>query len=174
MRVVDRVPAHAPDGSSYEGLLRPVPSGGAMHALDLWLVCGGVEGVAPGPWWYDPFDHALVGVDAPTDAVDSYLTGAARAVSGPVALAAALTTREARPAWKYGGIAYALQLKDVGVVMHAVQLTGQALGLGVCPIGSGPTRAVAHLLGIDPEVDAPVGEFLVGRLPSVQRLRCPS
>ena len=51
----------------------------------------------------------------------------------PLAVLGLITARHARTAWKYGGIACALELKDAGVIMHALQLAAVALGLGMCP-----------------------------------------
>ncbi len=160
LRVIDvRV---AEDADGYDGVLRPVPSGGAMHATDLWLLCSNVEGVPPGVWRYDPVSHELVGSPG-GDA--SHPGGAVRMrdASGELPpIAGLLTVRHARTSWKYGGLAFALELKDVGVIMEAVQLAAGAVGLGMCPWGSGPITALGELLGVDPEVDMPVGEFILG------------
>jgi SagB-type dehydrogenase family enzyme len=159
LRVIRVLPAD--DQVPYDRIHRPVPSGGAMHAIELWLVCARVEGVPAGLWRYDPFTHELVGRDAgpgQADVLPSMVD--ADGVRPPVT--ALLTTRHARTSWKYGGIALALELKDVGVIMEAVQLTASALGLGMCPWGSGPVEGLARVLGIDPEIDMPIGEFVLG------------
>lgn len=160
LRVIRVLPAD--DDVPYDRLLRPVPSGGAMHATELWLVCTRVEDVPAGVWRYDPFTHELVGHggDGPRPAAALTRMRDADGVSPPVM--ALVTTRHARTSWKYGGIALALELKDVGVIMAAVQLTAGALGLGMCPWGSGPVDELARLLGVDPEIDMPVGEFVLG------------
>lgn len=158
LRVVEVIPADR--DAPYERVRRPVPSGGAMHALDLWLLCSRVEGVRNGVWRYDPFTHELVGsspatspgADLPAFDVD----GRRPPIVG------VLTARHARTSWKYAGVALSLELKDVGVVFEALQLTAGALGLGMCPWGSGPTRLLARVLGVDEEIDMPVGEFILG------------
>lgn len=159
LRVIRVLPAD--DQVPYDRIHRPVPSGGAMHAMELWLVCARVEGVPAGLWRYDPFSHELVGRDA-GPGPDDILLGMVDADGVRPPVTALLTTRHARTSWKYGGIALALELKDVGVIMEAVQLTASALGLGMCPWGSGPTERLARVLGVDPEIDMPVGEFVLG------------
>lgn len=134
---------------SYEGLRRPVPSGGAMHSVGLWLICRNVEGLAAGVWWYDPAEHALLRVaDAPPtrepDVHQAY---------------GYLVSRHARVAWKYERIAHALALKDAGVILHALQAAATALDIAMCPVGSGPTSSVLSLLGLDDDEYVPVGEF---------------
>lgn len=135
--------------SSYDAVLRPVPSGGAMHATDLWLFCRDVEGLPPGAYGYDPLLHRLVAAGPlPVDL--------------PAPIAGLLTTRHRRTAWKYEPSALSLELQDVGVQWMALQLAGSVLGLGVVPLGGGSGTVAADVLGLDPLLDAPVGEFLVG------------
>lgn len=153
LRVTDVKAADPGDPSSYETVWRPVPSGGGMHATDLWLFCRDVQGVEAGAYRYDPVAHALVHVN---DAV----LGA----NWPAPVVGVITARHKRTAWKYEPIALSLELKDVGVQMMALQLSAPAMGLGMCPVGTGSTTEVAGMLGIDPFVDAPVGEFLLGPL----------
>jgi SagB-type dehydrogenase family enzyme len=160
LRVVRVQPA---DGDApYERILRPVPSGGAMHATDLWLACTRVEGVPAGVWRYDPFTHELVGhgraADQPNP-LDSWLALAGRA---PAPITGLLTARHARTSWKYTGIALSLELKEIGGILMALQVAAGAVGLGMCPWGSGPTSAIAAALGVDQEIDMPLGEFVLG------------
>lgn len=163
LRVKHVRPRDPNDPTSYEAVFRPVASGGAMHANDLWLLCGAgaVTGLPPGAWWYDPFAHDLVAVPGTEPAVAEQLARLATGAGGP-AMLGLLTVRHARTAWKYGPIAYALECKDIGVILDQLNLTCGALGLGFCAWGSGPTRAVCDLLGLDPEVEAPLGEFVLG------------
>ena len=162
LRVVRCNLRDAGDPDSYETVFRPVGSGGAMHATDLWLVCDRVTGIAPGVWWYDPFAHALVRVENAAPQSAERFLATLRSEGYAPAVLGLLTARHARTARKYAGIAYALELKDAGVIMHALQLAAVALDVGMCPLGSGPTSDVCNLLALDPERDTPVGEFLLG------------
>lgn len=161
MRVIRHQPRDPENRLSYDHIYRPVASGGAMGATDLWLVCEAVTGLPQGVWRYDPFTHELAGVKTESGDIKRTLT-LLKTAPGRPAVIGLLTVRHARAAWKYSGITYALELKDVGVIMHAIQLTAGALGLGMCIWGSGPTEEVASLLGVDPEVDVPIGEFVLG------------
>ena len=73
-----------------------------------------------------------------------------------------MTSRHSRLAWKYEGVAYALALKDVGVIMGALQMVATAMGLGAVPIGSGGASSLSAALGVTELEYSPVGEILLG------------
>lgn len=139
------------DVRGYVRRWRPVPSGGAMHGIDTWISAAHVEGLAPGWYWYRPADHSLVAVPHSGDPIASDVAPATFW----------FTTHHARTSWKYGSISLALELKDMGVIMYAIQLAAQALDLSVQLHGSGSTQQFSEVLGIDPEVDCPVGELII-------------
>lgn len=164
VRVQSTRPRDPDDPQSYEVTFRPVPSGGAMHAYDLWLVCSNVQDLTDGTYAYDPAAHALHPIAQQSTPHDLVLARFAQSGQVPPVVGL-LTVRHARTAWKYDHVALSLELKDVGVIMEALQITAGALGLGVCPWGKGPTALIAALIGVDPLVDAPVGEFVLGVAP---------
>lgn len=152
LRVTGANPRDPGVRESYDTVRRPVPSGGATHSIGLWLWCNNVEGVTPGAWWYDPWAHALRLVSD-----DPRLR-----FRQPAPVNGVLMSRHARLAWKYERIAYALALKDSGVILHALQLSAVALGLAMCPIGGGLSAPLLRALGLDEDEYAPVGEFWIG------------
>jgi SagB-type dehydrogenase family enzyme len=149
LRIILVRPRDPASATSYDVIMRPIPSGGATHSIGLWLGVRNVAGIDPGVWWYDPETHALFRTG---DLPQQWVTESA-VVYGR------LVSRHARLAWKYQGIAHALALKDCGVILHALQLGATALGLAMCPIGSGPTAGVLETLGLDEDEYMPVGEF---------------
>jgi SagB-type dehydrogenase family enzyme len=149
LRVVDSKPRDSITATSYDSVRRPVPSGGGTHSIGLWLAIHDVVGIESGIWWYDPREHALLRTcDYPK-----------QHIAGNYPVYGLLISRHARLAWKYEGIAHALALKDAGVILHAIQLSATALGLAMCPIGSGPTVAILEALGLDADEYVPVSEF---------------
>lgn len=139
----------------YRRVQRPVPSGGALGSIDTWLLTRRVTGLDEAWWWYDPFEHALVRVADPTSPGE-----VSSADHSPVF--AVLTARHARGAWKYPAWSHALELRDAGVILYALQVAAGAVGLGLWPLGTGSDRTIAGALGLDLEADAPVGEFALG------------
>lgn len=153
VRQTRAVPADPAKEESYDGVFKPVPSAGATHAVDLWVATKDVAGVEPAVWWYDAVAHALVRAGD----LDGRI-----GFEYPAPVKIIMMSRHSRLAWKYEGIAYALALKDVGVIMGALQLVATAMGLGAVPIGSGPS-SLAAALGVAEFDYAPVGELLLGR-----------
>jgi SagB-type dehydrogenase family enzyme len=67
--------------------------------------------------------------------------------------------------WKYEAMAYALILKDVGVLLQTLCLVAEAMGLAACPIGGGDAELFAHAAGTSPWIEGSVGELILGSRP---------
>ena len=74
-----------------------------------------------------------------------------------------IAARFDRISWKYSSIAYALILKDVGVLIQTFYLMATDMGLGGCAIGSIDIDLFARMTGIEFHVEGPVGQFALGR-----------
>lgn len=163
VRVRHQIPA-GDDPRGYPRTDRPHPAAGGMHELITYLAISDCDGIPAGLYRYDPVGHGLDLVTASGPAVDRLLDdarGAAAAERTPpvlVILAADFT----RLSWKYEGIAYALTLKNVGVVFCAMQLVATAMGLGSCPLGGGDSDAFSIAAGLHPLEETSVGELMLG------------
>ena len=80
-----------------------------------------------------------------------------------------ITARFGRISWKYSSIAYALVLKDVGVLLQTFYMTAVDVGLGGCAIGTVNIDLFAKMTAIEFHIEGPVGQFVIGR-PSDTRL----
>jgi SagB-type dehydrogenase family enzyme len=152
-------------GPLVEYAVRPYPSAGASYALELYLAVDKCEGLVRGFYHYDAGGHALVPIGARTQELDALLTGAELAMGAPAAPQVLITiaARFGRVSWKYGSIAYALILKDVGVLLQTLYLMATDMGLGGCAIGSTNIDLFAKMTGIEFHVEGPVGQFAIGR-----------
>lgn len=144
---------------------RPYPSGGAAYALELYLTVATCEGLAPGFYHYDAATHALVPIEVHAAEREALLTAAAFAMDAPAAPQVLITiaARFGRSAWKYSAIAYALVLKEVGVLTQSLYLVATDMGLGGCAIGNSNIDLFAKMTGLDVHVEGPVGQFALGR-----------
>ena len=73
-----------------------------------------------------------------------------------------IAARFGRVSWKYSSLAYALILKDVGVLTQTLYLMATDMGLGGCAIGSTNIDLFAKMTGIEFHVEGPVGQFALG------------
>ncbi len=144
---------------------RPYPSGGAAYALELYLTVAHCEGLAPGFYHYDAAAHALMPIEARAAERDTLLAAAAFAMDAPATPQVLITiaARFGRSAWKYSAIAYALVLKEVGVLTQSLYLVATDMGLGGCAIGNSNIDLFAKMTGLDVHVEGPVGQFALGR-----------
>ncbi|GAA3346692.1 SagB family peptide dehydrogenase [Amorphoplanes nipponensis] len=147
---------------------RPFPSAGALHELELYLIARHVAGLAPGVHHYDAHGHRLEhlsGITAPAHRLVSD-AGAAAGMTTPPQLVVVTAARFGRVLWKYQDIGYALILKNAGVLCQTMYLAATAMGLAPCAIGSGDSAAFAAATGLDPLVEGPVAEFVLGSRPA--------
>lgn len=144
---------------------RPYPSGGASYPLELYLTVSKCDGLASGFYHYDADIHALVPIDTRKEELEAQVAGAALAMGSHAApqILITITARFGRVSWKYSSIAYALVLKDVGVLMQTLYVVLTDLGLGGCAIGTADISLFANMTGLEFHVEGPVGQFALGR-----------
>ena len=152
------------NGPSVEYAVRPYPSAGASYELELYLAVNACKGLARGFYHYDAGGHALVPIAARTHDLEALLAGAKFAMDAPAAPQVLITiaARFGRISWKYCSLAYALVLKDVGVVTQTLYLTATDMGLGGCAIGTTNIDLFEKMTGIEFHVEGAVGQFALG------------
>jgi SagB-type dehydrogenase family enzyme len=153
------------DGPEVAYAVRPYPSGGGSYELELYLAVDKCGGLARGFYHYDAGGHALAPVGVRAHELEALLAGAAFAMGAAAAPQVLITiaARFGRTSWKYSSIAYALILKDVGVLMQTLYLMATDMGLGGCAIGTADIDLFAKMTGIEFHVEGPVGQFALGR-----------
>lgn len=161
---VARIRAVAPPdpgaGRAYEAVSGPCPGGGGLHELELYLAVARCEGLDPGFYHYAAGRHLLE--PWPDSGAGGRLLEQARESMGTSAgpdLLITLAARVQRVAWKYEAIAYALILKDAGVLFQQMYLVATALGLAPCALGAGDTETFARASGLPFTRETSVGEF---------------
>jgi SagB-type dehydrogenase family enzyme len=152
-------------GPDIEYATRPYPSGGSAYELEFYLAVANCEGLARGFYHYDADRHALVPIEVHTHELDALLAAAESAMDAPAApqILITIAARFGRTAWKYSSIAYALILKDVGVLVQTLYMMATDMGLGGCAIGSTNIDLFAKMTGIEFHIEGPVGQFAIGR-----------
>jgi SagB-type dehydrogenase family enzyme len=145
--------------------VRPYPSGGASYELELYLAVDKCEGLSRGFYHYDAGAHALVPIETRGNQLDALLKSAefAMGVSAVPQILVTIAARFGRVSWKYSSIAYALILKDVGVLMQTFYVMAADMSLGGCAIGTTNIELFAKMTGLQFHVEGPVGQFALGR-----------
>ena len=152
--------AFAP-GLGLEVLSKPCSGGGSLHELELYLTVTRCAGLTPGLYHYDAGAHTLEPCPGSDPAVKE-LVRTAQAAMGqtpPPDILFTVAARVQRVSWKYQSIAYALILKDTGVLYQQMYLVATALGLAPCALGSGDAQVFAQASGLPFFQETSVGEF---------------
>jgi len=135
-----------------QATFRTVPSAGARHAFETYLLVNDVEGLAPGLYRYLALSHRLQQLD--TDPTIARMITAACfdqqfvLRSGVTFLWTAVPYRMT---WRYGERGYRDLHLDCGHVCQNLYLAAEAVGCGVCAIAAFDDDAMNRLLGIDGE-----------------------
>ena len=143
---------------------RPYGSGGARHSLELYPLVVSCAGLASGLYRYDGDRHALEPIAGEGRALQAIVTRArlAAVMSSEPQVVLLMTSRVGRVMSKYESIAYGLILKEVGILMHQLQLVATTMGLASCPLGTGDSEQFVRASGLDPYEEPNVGELVLG------------
>lgn len=161
------LPTEGAEGADPRLSDRPYPGGGACYELELYVTVGQCQGIAPAVYHYDPVGHQLELVNSDRAMVDQLLESASRAavVDVPPPVLIHMTARFRRLTWKYEGMAYAVALMDVGVLIQNLYLVCTAMGLAPCALGSVRIDITARAFGTDWRIEPTMGQFMLGRFP---------
>ncbi len=146
-----------------ELLERPVPSGGGMYPLEVYLLVTHVLELAPGVYHYAPVADGLerlreVALPAP---FMTYLFMGQHFVAEAafVVVFTAVLTRSMR---KYGDRGYRYVLFEAGHAAQNVNLVAAAAGLGSCNLGGFFDNELGALLALDLEQEVPLYAVVAG------------
>jgi len=155
---------HAPRPSV---TLRTVPSAGARHSFETYLLIRNVERIEPGLYRYLPLEHELV-FSGEVENMEMRTTVACfgQQFVGHGAVTFVWTTIPYRMEWRYGPLAHRVILIDVGHVCQNLYLACEAIGAGTCGVAAYDQQEVDELIGVDGEDEfavylAPVGKISV-------------
>jgi SagB-type dehydrogenase family enzyme len=140
---------------------RPVPSGGALYPLELYVLGLAVADIEATALHYNPFRHRLealgkVDSDEVRDAlVDPTLVDGAAAIL-------VVTAVFWRSRFKYGLRGYRFALVEAGHVLQNAMLAATALGLPALPLGGFYDRRLDELVNADGLDEACVYALVLG------------
>lgn len=146
---------------------RTVPSGGARHPIETYLIVNRVEGLAPGVYRYLPLEHKLLLVTSEAPSAKKVSDACwEQAFVGQAAVVFIWTAIPYRAEWRYSVVAYKDIAVEAGHVCQNLYLACESIEAGTCAILAYEQEAVDDLIGVDGEEEFTVYLAPVGKLPA--------
>jgi SagB-type dehydrogenase family enzyme len=144
--------------------LRMVPSGGARHPFETYLVVNRVKGVEPGLYRYLPIDHELclervdpgLAQAAHEACLDQYVTDSA--------VTFVWTVIPYRTEWRYSILSHKIIAIDAGHLCQNLYLAAEAIDAGVCAIGAYNQQKLDQVLGVDSQDEFAIYVATLGKV----------
>jgi len=157
-------------GDNY-ATLRPVPSGGARHPFETYIVVQNVADLSPGVYRYLPLEHIgekRVSIEFVKDFFDheermtAMVASQRWAAHAPIVLI--YTNVAYRAEWRYTIMSHRVVLIDVGHVGQNLMLSAAAMGLGSCNMAAFDQKLCDEALGVDGNEEFTVYVNAVGKV----------
>jgi SagB-type dehydrogenase family enzyme len=144
--------------------LRTVPSAGARHAFETYLLVNRVDGMQPGLYRYAAIENALLPLNPSPEITDQIALACFDQnqirTSAVTFIWVAVTERMT---WRYGQRGYRYLHLDAGHVCQNLYLSAESLDCGVCAIAAFDDDALNRALGTDGESLFPIYLGSVGK-----------
>lgn len=129
---------------------RTVPSAGARHPFETYLLINRVQGLAQGLYRYLALEHKLLLLDASTD-VNQKITDACLKQKHVQTSAVTFcwVADIARTYWRYGERSFRYILLDAGHVCQNLYLAAETIRCGACAIAAYDDDLINAALGVD-------------------------
>jgi SagB-type dehydrogenase family enzyme len=151
-------------GNNY-ATLRPVPSAGARHPFETYIVVNRVEGLKSGVYRYLSLTHQLLYIFQGENLEEklSDLTLGQKFV-GKAAVTFIWSVIPYRGEWRYNIVAHKAMILDAGHVCQNLYLACEAISCGTCAIAAYDQKEFDRFLNLDGEDEfviylAPVGKI---------------
>ncbi|MHB8771572.1 MAG: SagB/ThcOx family dehydrogenase [Syntrophales bacterium] len=135
-----------------QATLRTVPSAGARHALETYLLVNRVAGLRAGLYRFVAIGHQLLEMDRPPEPgplIREACLGQEMVTTSAVTFI--WTAVIDRMTWRYGARGYRYVFLDAGHACQNLYLAAQDVGGGVCAVAAFDDGAMNRILGINPE-----------------------
>lgn len=140
------------EGRNSKVSFRTVPSAGARHAFETFILINRVEDVEPGLYRYSAVNHSIVQVNMDANIakeVTAGCLGQKQVLNSAVTFVWVAVVK--RMTWRYVERGYRYLLLDAGHVCQNVSLVAEAIHCGVCAIAAYDDEKLNEVLGVDGE-----------------------
>lgn len=145
-------------------ILKNVPSAGARHPFDTYILAKNVDGLKPGLYRFIGTKHSLIAIN-----LEAGIAEKLKAVCGGQELfdnCAAVFIWAVIPyrmSWRYWERGYRYIFIDAGHVCQNLYLAGESIDCGVCAVDSYDDDELDKLLGLDGEEQFAIYMGVVGK-----------
>ena len=139
-----------PNAVNFSYNLRTVPSAGARHCFETYVLANRVDGLEPGLYRFLAGQHKLQEVDLSSD-IAGRVTKACLNQRFILASAATFiwTAVAYRMMWRYGERGYRYMHLDAGHVCQNLYLSAETIGCGACALAAFDDDLLNKALGVD-------------------------
>jgi SagB-type dehydrogenase family enzyme len=145
-------------------LQRTVPSGGARHPFETYLLVNNVEGLEKGLYRYLGIEHQLCLISADPGLAKQIHKGSNDQFILESAVTFIWTAIPYRTEWRYTRVSAKLIAQDSGHLCQNLYIACEAVGLGTCAIGAYNQKAMDAAIGVDGQDEFVVYMAPVGRV----------
>ncbi len=132
--------------------MRNVPSAGARHAFETYMLVNNVKDLAPGMYRYLALSHRLLQLDVTPGISDRVVAAClGQEFAGTCAVTFIWVAVPYRMTWRYGERGYRYLYIDAGHVAQNLYLSAASVHCGVCAIAAFSDDSMNQLLGLDGE-----------------------
>jgi SagB-type dehydrogenase family enzyme len=145
---------------------RTVPSAGARHCFEAYVLVNNVKGLTPGLYRYLSIEHTLQEVNTDED-IATVVTQACldQRFMLKAAMALILTAVRYRMMWRYTERGYRYMHLDAGHVIQNLYLCAETINSGACAIAAFDDDKLNEALGVDGVEQFAVYVGLLGKKP---------
>jgi SagB-type dehydrogenase family enzyme len=153
-----------PDASARpRAALRTVPSGGARHPFETYLLVNRVSGLEPGLYRYLPLENKLCFLYADAELTEKVHEASYEQYVKNSAVTFIWTAIPYRTEWRYSMLSPKIIAQDSGHLCQNLYLACEAIGAGTCAIGAYDQEKMDLVLRVDGKEEfaiyvAPVGK----------------
>jgi SagB-type dehydrogenase family enzyme len=144
--------------------LRTVPSAGARHPFETYLLINRVQGLEAGIYRYLPLEHSLLILQLGEHLVQDVHEATYDQYVLDSAVVFIWTVVPYRTEWRYAFISHKVIAQDSGHLCQNLYLASETIGAGTCAIGAYDQDKIDPILGVDGEEEFTIYIAPVGRI----------
>jgi SagB-type dehydrogenase family enzyme len=152
-----------------ENVLRSVPSGGARHPFETYLLVNRVTGVEPGLYRYLPLENKLCLLSADPELARKIHEANYEQFVENSAVTFIWTAIPYRTEWRYNILSPKIIAQDSGHMCQNLYLACEAIGAGTCAVGAYDQKKMDKILGVDGKEEFAIYVATAGKVKNLAR-----